>query len=105
MAKRVQSAEDKLVVALAILSVAFCLRVSEAASVRGIDLDQSDAYVRFYDFKTKDRWIKRPAGSYVCRLIGLSGSGWRYKAGVHNYPFSKEEPRSSRRQWPGYSAK
>ena len=71
MAKRVQSAEDKLVVALAILSVAFYLRISEAASVRGIDLDQGNAYVRFYDFKTKDRWIKRPAGSYVCRLIGF----------------------------------
>ena len=41
-------------VGLAILSVAYCMRVSEAASVRSIALVQDEAYVQFYDFQTKD---------------------------------------------------
>ena len=28
------------------------------------------AFVRFYDFKTKDKQIKRLVGMYVCQLIG-----------------------------------
>ena len=66
-----QSMEEKIVVGLSILSVAYCMRVSEAASVRGIILVQDEAYIRFYDFKTKDRWVKRPAGTYICRIIGF----------------------------------
>ena len=71
MAKRVHSANDQILLALAILSVAFCLRVSEATSILGVDLVQDEAHVRFYDFKTKDKWVKRPAGSYMCRIIGF----------------------------------
>ena len=71
MAKAVYSAEDKIVVGLAILSVCCCLRISEAASIRGVDLVQDEAYVQFYDYKTKDKWVKRPAGTYICRVIGF----------------------------------
>ena len=71
MARRAHRYEDKVVVSLAILSIVFCLRISEATSIRGIDLDQSSAFVRLYDFKTKDKWIKRPAGTYVCRIVGF----------------------------------
>ena len=64
-------AEDRIVVALAALSIVYSLRISEAASIRSIDLVQEEAFIRFYDFKCKDKWVKRPAGVYVCRLIGF----------------------------------
>ena len=69
MAKRASRAEDKIVVALAVPSIIYCLRISEAASIRSIDLVQDEAFVRFYDFKCKDKWIKHPAGVHVCRII------------------------------------
>ena len=34
-----------------------------------MDLVQDLAFVGLYDFKTRDKWIKRPPGSYVCKLI------------------------------------
>ena len=57
-AKRARTYKDKIVVSLAILSVVFGLQTSEAVSMRGVDLDQESAFVQFYDFKTKDKWVK-----------------------------------------------
>ena len=55
MARRASRVEDRIVVAPAALSIVYCLRISEAASIRSIDL----------------KWVKRPAGVYVCRLMGF----------------------------------
>ena len=42
MAKRAFKAEERVVVALAALSIVYCLRISEAASTRSIDLVQEE---------------------------------------------------------------
>ena len=45
MARRAHKYEDNIVVSLAILSVVFCFCISEVASIRGVDFDQSSAFV------------------------------------------------------------
>ena len=72
MARQATTEEEMLCVCIATLSLAFCLRVGEAASIRPKDLDQQNGYVNFYDSKTRRAWVSRPASEYVWRVMGLA---------------------------------
>ena len=56
----------------AVLATAFCLRISESASIRVQDLDLTAATMSYYDKKTPRCWITRPASTYVIRLMGFA---------------------------------
>ena len=72
MAQVVESDEDLLVCTSAILATAFCLRISESASIRVQDLEPTAATVCYFDKKTRWFWITRPANTYILRLMGFA---------------------------------
>ena len=72
MAQAAESDEDLLVCTSAILATAFCLRISESASIRVQDLDPTTATISYFDKKTRRCWITRPASTYVVRLMGFA---------------------------------
>ena len=102
MAKRASTAEDKIMVALAVSSIIYCPRISEAASIRSINLVQDEAFVRFYNFKCKDKWIKRPAGM-CAESSDSSGYRWRSRADEWPYRCSAAVRGSWVRPWRGCS--
>ena len=71
MGRRAQSPHERMVVALALLSTAYCLRVNEAPSIRAIDLQQSASTIRFYDQKSRRQWVTRPSGDCSNRIFGF----------------------------------
>ena len=72
MAQAAESYEDLLVCTSAMLATAFCLRISESASIRVRDLDPTAATVCYFYQKTRRCWITRPAGTYIVRLMGFA---------------------------------
>ena len=71
MGSRTQSPQERMVIALALLSTAYCLRLNEAANIRAIDLQQSAWSIRFYDQKSRRQWVTRPFGDYMNRIFGF----------------------------------
>ena len=67
-----ESDEDLLVCTSAILATAFCLRISESASITVQDLDPTAATVSYFNRKTRRCWITRPDGAYIVRLMGFA---------------------------------
>ena len=72
MAQAAESDEDLLVCTSAILATAFCLRISESASIRVQDLDPNAATVSYFDRKTRRCWITWPASTYIVKLMGFA---------------------------------
>ena len=77
MAQAAESDEDLLVCTSAILATAFCLRISESASIRVQDLDPTTATISYFDKKTRRCWITRLASTYVVRLMGFARAALR----------------------------
>ena len=71
MAEAAQTDEEMLVTAIAVLAIAYCNRIGESASIRVQDIDQAGGTVSFFDRKTRNRWITRPASTYARRLLGF----------------------------------
>ena len=60
---------DLLITSIAIMSVAFYLRIIEAASIRVRNLAADSATVTFFDKKTHHCWITRLTSSYILRFM------------------------------------
>ena len=72
MAQAAELDEDLLVCTSAILATAYCLRISESASIRVQVLDPTAVTVCYSDKKTRRCWITRPATTYIVRLMGFA---------------------------------
>ena len=69
MGRRAQSPHERMVVALAFLLTACCLRVNEATSIKAIDLQQSASTIQFYDQRSRRQWVTKPSGDYINRIF------------------------------------